>query len=162
MLLAIVVLIYTISGGLLAVAYTDVIQVAIAFIGSLFLFGFLAMNYGLEIPADMGPMALGQLTDTSQGAAINWATLSALGLGDIVAIDFMARIFASKSPETAQKACFIGCLGTIIIGVPFSLIALSTPKILESQGITLDGSIIPSLLSSGVVPPVLGLSLIHI
>ena len=159
MLLAIVVFIYTASGGLFAVAYTDAIQVAIAFIGSMALFAFVVFNFGLDIPADTGPFALAQLTDPAAGAAINWATLSALGLGDIVAIDFMARIFASESPETAQRACFIGCAGTIIIGVPFSLIALSAPQILERAGITADGPILYALIN-GVVPPILGLLVI--
>ncbi len=159
MLLAITVFIYTASGGLFAVAYTDAIQVAIAFIGSMGLLVFMATNFGLEIPADTGPLALAQLSDPAAGAAINWATLLALGLGDIVAIDFMARIFAAKSPETAQKACLIGSAGTIIIGVPFSLIALSAPQILADAGITSDGPILYALLN-GVVPPILGLLVI--
>ncbi|MGF1541861.1 MAG: sodium:solute symporter family protein [Pleurocapsa sp.] len=159
MLLAIVVFIYTASGGLFAVAYTDAIQVAIAFIGSLALLAFMTANFGLTIPADTGPLALAQLSNPAAGAAINWATLLALGLGDIVAIDFMARVFASESPETAQKACFIGCAGTLIIGIPFSLIALSAPQILTDAGITPDGPVLYALLN-GVVPPLLGLLVI--
>ena len=156
MLLAIVVFIYTASGGLFAVAYTDAIQVAIAFVGSIGLLVFMAANFGLAIPAGTGPLDLAQLSDPAAGAAINWATLLALGLGDIVAIDFMARIFAAESPETAQRACLIGCAGTIVIGVPFSLIALSAPQILADAGITPDGPILYALLS-GIVPPLLGL-----
>ena len=119
----------------------------------------MAFNFGLEIPADTGPLALAQLTNPAAGAAINWATLLALGLGDIVAIDFMARIFAAENPETAQRACLIGCGGTLIIGVPFSLIALSAPKILSNAGITADGPILYALLN-GIVPPLLGLLVI--
>lgn len=159
MLLAIVVFIYTASGGLFAVAYTDAIQVAIAAIGSLGLFAFMTGNFGLVIPADTGPFALAQLSDPAAGAAVNWATLLALGLGDIVAIDFMARVFASESPETAQRACLIGCAGTLIIGIPFSLIALSAPQILADAGITADGPILYALLD-GIVPPLLGLLVI--
>lgn len=159
MLLAIIVLIYTVTGGLFAVAYTDVVQVAIAALGSMVLFCFVWLNFGLDIPADTGPFALAQLSDPAAGAAINWATLLALGLGDIVAIDFMARVFASESPETAQKACFIGCLGTILIGVPFSLIALSAPQILADAGVTADGPVLFALLN-GVVPPLLSLVVI--
>ena len=159
MLLAIVVFIYTASGGLFAVAYTDAIQVAIAFLGSMGLLAFMAFNFGLAIPADTGPLALAQLTDPAAGAAINWATLLALGLGDIVAIDFMARIFAAENPATAQRACLIGSAGTIIIGVPFSLIALSTPQILADAGITADGPILYALLD-GIVPPLIGLLVI--
>ena len=159
MLLAIAVFIYTASGGLFAVAYTDAIQVGIALIGSLGLFAFIAGNYGINIATDTGPMALAQLSDPAAGAVVNWATLLALGLGDIVAIDFMARIFAAKSPETAQRACLIGCAGTLIIGVPFSLIALSAPQILADAGITADGPILYALLDN-VVPPLLGLLVI--
>lgn len=158
-LLATVVLIYTASGGLFAVAYTDAIQVAIAAVGSLSLIGFIALNYGLNIPAGTGPFALAQLTDPAAGAAINWATLLALGLGDIVAIDFMARVFAADSPETAQKACLIGSAGTVIVGVPFALIALSANDILTQAGITPDGPLLFALLK-GVVPPALSLLVI--
>ncbi len=159
MLLAIVVFIYTASGGLFAVAYTDAIQVAIAFVGSLGLFAFVASNFGIDLATDTGPLAMAQLSDPSAGAVINWATLLALGLGNLVAIDFMARIFAAKSPETAQRACFIGSAGTLIIGVPFSLIALSAPQILADAGITPEGPVLFALLSD-VAPPLLGLLVI--
>ncbi|MEL6908921.1 MAG: sodium:solute symporter family protein [Cyanobacteria bacterium J06598_4] len=159
MLLAIVVFIYTASGGLFAVAYTDAIQVGIAFIGSLGLFAFVASNFGIDLASDTGPLAMAQLSDPSQGAVINWATLLALGLGNLVAIDFMARIFAAKTPETARRACLIGAAGTLIIGVPFSLIALSAPQILADRGITPEGPVLYALLSD-VAPPLLGLLVI--
>ncbi|MEM6612766.1 MAG: sodium:solute symporter family protein [Cyanobacteria bacterium P01_C01_bin.72] len=159
MLLAIVVFIYTASGGLFAVAYTDAIQVGIAFIGSLGLFVFVANNFGIDISSDTGPLAMAQLSDPGQGAVINWATLLALGLGNLAAIDFMARIFAAESPETARRACLIGGAGTLIIGVPFSLIALSAPQILADQGITPEGPMLYALLGD-VAPPLLGLLVI--
>ncbi|MEM6447191.1 MAG: sodium:solute symporter family protein [Cyanobacteria bacterium P01_D01_bin.123] len=158
-LLATIVLVYTASGGLFAVAYTDAIQVGIALVGSLLLFSFIGSNYGLDIGAATGPFAFEQLTEPSAGALINWATLLALGLGDIVAIDFMARIFAAESPETAQRACFVGALGTVIIGVPFSLIALSANQILAQAGVTADGPVLYALLQN-VVPPALSLLVI--
>ncbi len=49
----------------------------------------------------------------------------------------------------------IGCAGTLIVGIPFSLIALSAPQILADAGITADGPILYALLD-GVVPPLLG------
>ncbi|NCJ05816.1 sodium:solute symporter [Synechococcales cyanobacterium C] len=158
-LIATIVLIYTASGGLFAVAYTDAIQVGIAFIGTMALFAFISGNFEMSIPEGMGPLDLAQLSDPAEGAAINWATLLALGLGDIVAIDFMARVFAADSPETAQRACLIGSLGTVIIGVPFSLMALSAPQILANAGITPDGPLLFALLK-GVVPPLLSLLVI--
>lgn len=159
MMIATIVLIYTASGGLFAVAYTDAIQVVIALVGSLALFAFIAGSFGLMLPEGMGPFDFAQLTDPASGAMINWATLLALGLGDIVAIDFMARVFAAESPETAQRACLIGSVGTVIIGVPFSIMALSAPTILANAGITPDGPLLYALLQ-GVVPPLLGLLVI--
>ncbi|PSB14912.1 sodium:solute symporter [filamentous cyanobacterium CCP2] len=157
--IALIVFIYTASGGLFAVAYTDAIQVAIAFIGSMLLIGFVATNFGLNIPADTGPLALGQLTNPEEGALINWATLLALGLGDIVAIDFMARVFAADSPETAQRACLLGSLGTIVIGIPFSIIALSAAQILDQAGVVADGPLLFAMIRD-IVPPVIGLMVI--
>ena len=159
MLIATIVFIYTVSGGLFAVAYTDAIQVVIALIGSLILIGYIGVNFGLVIPEGTGPFAFEQLTNPGAGAVVNWATLLALGLGDIVAIDFMARIFAAESPETAQRACLIGCFGTLIIGIPFSIVALGTPQILEQVGVTADGPVLYALLQN-VIPPLLSLIII--
>ena len=78
-LLATIVLVYTASGGLFAVAYTDAIQVLIALVGSLCLFGYIGSHYGLELATETGPFALEQLTNPGAGALVNWATLLALG-----------------------------------------------------------------------------------
>lgn len=155
-LLATLVFAYTVSGGLFAVAYTDAIQIIIALVGSLGLLVYLLANFGLNIAPGMGPLALDQLTLVSSGAAINWASILALGLGNMVAIDFMARIFSAESPETAQKACYAASAGTLIVGIPFSVIALSANSILEQAGVVADGPILFALLQN-VVPPVLGL-----
>jgi SSS family solute:Na+ symporter len=119
------VLAYTVGGGLFSDAYTAVIQAAITVVATITLFVWVASSYGIVIPEGMGPFDLGQLTDPAQGAAINWATLISLGIGDLVAIDFMQRIFGAKTPEAAQKSCFIGAGATAVIGVLWSLIALT-------------------------------------
>lgn len=155
-LLAVLVLAYTVSGGLFAVAYTDFIQVFIAFLGAWGLFIYVLANFGLDIAPGMGPGGLDQLTSVSSGAAINWASIIALGFGNMVAIDFMARIFAAESPETAQKACLVSSAGTLIIGIPFSVIALGAGGIFSQTGITADGPVLFALLEN-VIPPVLGL-----
>jgi Na+/proline symporter len=151
--IAALVLAYTVAGGLFSVAYTDVIQAGIAFLGSMALIVYIATTYGFTIPAGMGPTNLGQLTDPSQGAYINLATIVALGLGDIVAIDFMERVFAAENPETAQKACFIGSAGTLIIGVPFSIVALSANPILSSLGVEAGNQAVLYALLQNAVPP---------
>lgn len=155
-LLAVLVLAYTVSGGLFAVAYTDFIQVMIALVGAWGLLFYVIANFGITIDPGMGPGALDQLTAVSSGAAINWASIIALGFGNMVAIDFMARIFAAESPETAQRACFIASAGTLIVGIPFSVIALGANGILSQAGITPDGPVLFAMLEN-VIPPLLGL-----
>ncbi|MBA3472658.1 MAG: sodium:solute symporter family protein [Rubrobacter sp.] len=145
---------YTIAGGMFSDTHVSVLQLAVALAGAMALLLWVAMNYGISFPEGMGPFAFSQLTDPAAGAYINWATLLALGLGDIVAIDFMQRVFAAESPETAQRACFAGAIGTLVIGVPFAVVALSAGSILEVAGITPDGPILYALLQD-VAPPAL-------
>jgi len=124
------VLVYTIGGGMFSDAYTAAIQIVITIVATASLVIWFGATYGFHIAEGMGPFDLEQLTQTSAGAPINWATLVALGIGDIVAIDFMQRIFAARSPETAQKSCFTGAVGTAVIGIAFSLVALSAASVL--------------------------------
>lgn len=156
LLIALFVLAYTASGGLFAVAYTDAFQVVIALLGAALLFCYIGWNFGFAPAPGMGPLALEQLYSPASGAYVNWATVFALGLGDIVAIDFMARIFAADSPKTAQRACFMAALGTCVIGLPFSLIAMSAPSVLADAGVTSDGPVLFALLK-GIVPVGIGL-----
>lgn len=148
------VLAYTIAGGMFSDAYTSVLQLGVAGAGALALLLYVAFGFGLEIPQGTGPLSLSQLSEPESGAYINWASLLALGLGDIVAIDFMQRVFAAESPRTARRACFIGAAGTLAIGIPFSLVALAAPAILESAGVTAEGPILYALLQD-VAPPAL-------
>lgn len=137
------VLSYTIAGGLFSDAYTAAAQMVITVTAAISLFVWMAVSHGISVPDGMGPFDLGQLTDSEQGAQINWATLVALGVGDIVAIDFMQRIFAAKSPSVARRACFVGAAGTAVVGVLFSLVALSAVPVL---GDNVDGPVLYALL----------------
>ncbi|MCF7551276.1 hypothetical protein [Pseudonocardia sp. WMMC193] len=139
-----VVLAYTITGGMFSDAYTAFIQVIITVIGSAALLIWVALTYGITVPEGMGPFDLGQLGDPAQGAVVNWATLIALGVGDIVAIDFMQRIFSAKSPEIARRACFVGAAGTALVGIPYALVALSSGAIFGDAPV--DGPVLFVLL----------------
>lgn len=61
---------------------------------------------------------------------LNWATLISLGIGDIVAIDFMQRVFTARSPGTARRACYLAEAGAALVGIPYSLLAISSPALL--------------------------------
>ena len=142
-IIAILAVAYTGTGGLLADAYTAIIQMTLILVGAVGLLIWMAVAHGIAIEPGMGPLDLGQMTDSTQGATINWATLIALGIGDIVAIDFMQRIFAAKSPETARRACFGAATGVVAICVPFGLVVLSAKAFLPAE---LDGPILFVLL----------------
>ncbi|MBC8092803.1 MAG: sodium:solute symporter, partial [Pseudonocardia sp.] len=125
LLIVVVVLSYTLTGGMFSDAYTALVQVVITLIGTTALLIWVAVTYGITIPEGSGPFDLGQLGDPAQGAVINWATLIALGIGDIIAIDFMQRIFSARTPQIARRACFVAAAGTAVVGIPYALVALS-------------------------------------
>lgn len=146
-LIAAIAVAYTGTGGLIADAYTAIIQMSLILAGAIGLFVWMSSNHGINIAEGTGPFALGQLSDPAQGAVINWATLIALGIGDIVAIDFMARVFSAKSPDAARKACFTASAGTVAICVPFGLVVLAAHSFLPEE---LDGPVLFVLLDQFV------------
>jgi SSS family solute:Na+ symporter len=58
------------------------------------------------------------------GALVNWAGIMALGLGDIVALDFMERVFSAKNGRTAQRGAFMGAGLTFFTVVPTSMMGI--------------------------------------
>ncbi len=142
-LIVAIVLTYTVTGGMFSDSYTALAQMVITVIGSAALLIWVANTSGLHTPDGMGPFDFGQLTNSSEVAPINWATLISLGIGDIVAIDFMQRIFSARSPETARRACFVAAAGTALVGVPYALVALSIADLLGDG----DGPVLLRLLA---------------
>lgn len=144
------VLAYTVAGGLFSDAYTAAIQTVITVVAAISLLTWVAISYGIVIPEGMGPFDFEQLTDPAMGAPINWATLVALGIGDLVAIDFMQRIFGARTPEIARRACFIGAAGVAAIGTIFALVALTATAVLGISAA--DGPVLFTLLDEYAPP----------
>jgi Na+/proline symporter len=127
-----VVLLYTYFGGLFSCAYTDIFHIYLALIG--FWLGFIyfigpwsPIPGGLETIVANVPqnfMNLSGLTDIHSGALINWAAIISLGLGDIVALDFMERVFAADGGRTAQKSCFLAAGLTLLVLIPLTMIGI--------------------------------------
>jgi solute:Na+ symporter, SSS family len=129
-LAAIIVLIYTYAGGLFASAYTDIFQIYLA-IGAFWgVFIFFASGFsGVSFDTILGStppeyLDLSGLTDMGNGALINWAGIMALGLGDIVALDFMERVFAAKDGKTAKRGAFMGGGLTLFTVIPTSMLGI--------------------------------------
>jgi Na+/proline symporter len=126
-IISIFIFIYTVSGGLYSCAATDIVQIYPAMIGFIGCFFYLLADYGWDhfsaaIPDNF--VDLSGLYSVKDGALLNWAGILALAIGDVVALDFMERVFAAKTPETAQKSCYYGAVGTVIAGIVCSYIGL--------------------------------------
>ena len=128
---ALVIVAYTIAGGLFASAWTNLFQVYLAIGAFWAAFIFFAGDFS-EAPWDTiynnAPpefLDITGLTDSANGALINWAAILALGLGDIVALDFMERIFAARNPKTARKGALMGGALTIFTVVPTSMLGIA-------------------------------------
>nr|PZN14578.1 MAG: sodium:solute symporter [Mycolicibacterium hassiacum] len=138
-------LLYTITGGMFASVYTGVAQVIVNVIAVASLVTWVATTHGFSTPEGMGPGALDQLTSAESGAVINWATIIALALGNLVAIDLMQRVFSASSPKAAQQACLGAAAGILVLCIPLSFVALAAVTIVGDKAA--DGPILYTLLA---------------
>ena len=129
-IVSLAVLIYTFAGGLFSSAYTDIFQVYLT-IGAFwagflfFAFGFAGVDLGTILTATPESyLDLSGLTDVSNGALVNWAGIIALGVGDVVALDFMERVFSARDGKTARRGAFMAAILTISIIVPTSMMGI--------------------------------------
>jgi Na+/proline symporter len=136
---AVVVLVYTYAGGLFSSAYTDIFQIYLAIIAFWAAFLFFYGGYG---PAPFDTMLgatppefldFSGLTDIGNGALINWAAIAALGFGDIVALDFMERVFAAKDPKTARRGAFMGGGLTLLTVIPTSFMGIIALYLISAE-----------------------------
>jgi solute:Na+ symporter, SSS family len=122
--------VYTFAGGLFSSAYTDIFQIylAIGAFWAAFIFfagGFAGIDFGTILGnAPPAYLDLSGLTDMGNGALVNWAGILALALGDIVALDFMERVFAAKDGKTAQRGAFMGAGLTLFTVIPTSMMGI--------------------------------------
>jgi Na+/proline symporter len=106
-LAALVVIVYTMSGGLLADAITDLIQ-GIALIGGLglLLWAVLADGSGLEALRAVTPEKL-RLFGGGEIPALEVLEAWAIPVfGSVVAAELVSRIIAIRSPTVARRSCF--------------------------------------------------------
>lgn len=137
---SIIVLVYTFAGGLFSSAYTDIFQIylAIGAFWAAFIFlaiGAAGVDFGTMIGnAPPGYLDLSGLTDMGSGALVNWASILALGLGDIVALDFMERVFAARDPKIASRGAFWGAGLTFATVIPTSMMGIFALYLIPNLG----------------------------
>ncbi len=160
---AIVVVIYTVAGGLFASAYTNLFQVYLAigafWAGFLFFYGGFADTPWDVIYNNAPPefMDLSGLYDMANGALINWGAILALGLGDIIALDFMERVFSAKNPKTAQRGALMGGALTMFTVIPTSMLGIVAFFYLPAD--TIPDLALP-LLSTEILPFAIGAAIL--
>jgi len=126
---------YTVAGGLISVAYTDVVQAIIGWtglvVGSVWVLNNMptAAGKGPGFPIGDDPIigeqmtdedGLGQVQGIPNAIVFNWITIFVLGFGNLAALDFQARVMAAKTPKTAVIGCLLGGVISWIVGVTFS------------------------------------------
>ncbi len=169
-IISLIIMAYTVSGGLFSCAATDIVQLYPAFIA--FVVGTIWLvvdgggwsEYAAVIPD--GYFSMAGLTSFDDGALVVWAGILALAIGDIVALDFMERIFSAKSPETARRGCFFAGVMTLVVGFCASLMGLMAFKLIpggvddpRSVIITIATASLPFLLGLFVLGGILGAGL---
>jgi Na+/proline symporter len=149
---AVVVIVYTSMGGLLADAWSDLLQGGVLILG-LLLLGFLFLRAeGLQALASIPPerLSLGAATPTIWDKAEAWAIPI---LGSMLAQEMVARVMASRSPQVARSAtvgaaALYFCVG--LIPVTLGLAAYGIVDVEQPEQILVT-------LGSTYLPPVLGI-----
>jgi Na+/proline symporter len=125
---ALVIVAYTIAGGLYSAIWTDFFQEYLALVGFTAAALWVLMTTGFStliasVPAST--VDLSSLVSLKAGALVNWAGLVALVFGNAMALDFMERVFAARDGRTARRACYYGASMTMIIGLCVAVIGIA-------------------------------------
>jgi SSS family solute:Na+ symporter len=104
--------VYSVIGGLWAVAYTEVVQGLLALVGILGIVGVVLFQYhDLTFHSDWWDIH----KLVHRGGYEFWSLYLVLALGDIPAADLGQRVAAAKNPKVAYKSMLIA--GTVVIAI---------------------------------------------
>jgi Na+/proline symporter len=143
---SVVVVLYTVLGGLLAVVWTDAIQMIIIFVG-LIMIVVVGVNVvgGFDVLSSNTPTEYWNFLP-SEGNGVSWIAYVAMwvgmALGNIPSPDIAQRAFIAKDAKTAQK-------GMITAGLLYWTVGF-IPIIIALIGITMinQGLLSPEMISS--------------
>ncbi len=130
---------YTMAGGLFSAIWTDLFQIHVALVGFIASAGWIIHTRGFSnilaaVPVDK--LDTTGLLSIGGGALTNWAGLISLALGNAMALDFMERVFAADSPNTARRGCYYAGVLTIVIGACATILGLAAIPTLPNIGDT--------------------------
>lgn len=144
---AAVVFVYTVAGGMWAVAVTDLVQMVIIIIGLVLLLIVVLIdvggwgNIGPQLPADTFSMVP---KETSPSIWLNYARAWLIfGLGDLTAQALIQRAMSAKDEKTAQNSFYIAGLGHLSLGmIPVTLGIIAS---VTMPGLAEPETVIPTL-----------------
>lgn len=149
---AAVVVVYTISGGLLADAWTDLVQGIALMVGLVVLFVALVRQQGLGVFAQVAPERL-DLVGGYGGSALalleDWAIPVC---GSVLAAELVARVIAARSPQVARRASLLAGTVYLLLGLIPVLLGLVGYALLP--GLEYPEQVLP-LLAERLLPPLL-------
>ena len=158
------VFLYTIAGGLFSAAATDFVQMYPACTGFIAAAVWLISTYGWDyftvaLPDTLGPPEnfynLSGLLSIDNGAMINYAGIMALALGDVIALDFMERVFSARTGKTAARGTLAAAALTILVGVASCIIGIAAHALLPPEAAADTRMIMPAMAMT-VIPFGLG------
>jgi len=123
---AIVVFVYTVAGGMWAVALTDFVQMAVIAVGLIMLLVVVLIdvggweNIGPHLPEGTFRMIP---TETSASVWLNYVRAWLIfGLADVTAQTLLQRAFSAKNEQVAQNSFYLAGLGHLSLGmIPVTL-----------------------------------------
>ncbi|XP_015243673.1 PREDICTED: high-affinity choline transporter 1-like [Cyprinodon variegatus] len=123
---AAVAIVYTLLGGLYSVAYTDVIQLALAFLSLWLCVPFILLNKTSVNIADTAFNNTFQdpwVGSLDKDSAWKWIDdFLMLGLGSLSFQSFHQRTLSASSARTAQLTCYAAAVLIAILGIPPALV----------------------------------------
>jgi SSS family solute:Na+ symporter len=155
---AIVIVTYTIAGGLYSAVWTDFFQEYLALIGFVAAAGWLITTRGFgAMMAAVPPSTidLSSLVSLKGGALVNWAGMIALALGNAMALDFMERVFAARDGRTARRGCYYGAGMTLIVGSCVAIIGLAAVASVQNPA---DPRMVLPMMSTQFLPYWIGVA----
>jgi len=126
---ALVVIVYTMSGGLLADAYTDVVQGISLAAGLLILFVAVMLKQGAEPFTAIEPHRLG-LFDGSTPILGRVEAYAIPVLGSAFAAELVSRVIAARSPQVAKRSSLIAAGTYLAMALIPALLGLVGPRLI--------------------------------
>ena len=149
---ACVVIVYTVAGGLLADAITDLVQGAALIIGLIVLAVALAIAGGFDGLREIEPSRFA-LFGGGEVPMLEVMEAWAIPIfGSVVAAELVARIIAARSPSVARRACLFGGGLYLVVGLIPVAFGLVGPSLLPDL---VHGEQILPRLALEYLPPVI-------